>query len=323
MTEKNDVFVNVIDTEGSTTKDIEKLNRKLNKIKFTAFVKVKTKRADSVLENLYKKKYDNAPNKEIDKAINDRILETQKEEFENEVENILMMKKSKGKSSAIFHTLKSICGDKKAGQEQICMKDPETGLQIFDPRAIKKASLKYCQDLLNTRNGDNEYETYYFVQKMIHVVRSHWDKNEAAEEALTKDDFDNRLKLLKKKCKEKYNFILKSGDGLKNCLFDLFSKVWSVESKPEQWKETVIIQLYKGVGDPSSYNCQRNIHTKADCPKFFEGIVVDKSKAKIVEKCSKFQIGGIPGHRPQEHLFTAKSIIALYNYFDIPLFLQI
>ena len=158
---------------------------------------------------------------------------------------------------------------------------------------------------------------------MIHVVRSHWDKNEAAEEALTKDDFENRLKLLKKKCKEKYNFILKSGDGLKNCLFDLFSKVWSVESKPEQWKETVIIQLYKGVGDPSSYNSQRNIHTKADCPKFFEGIVVDKSKAKIVQKCSKFQIGGIPGHRPQEHLFTAKSIIALYKYLDIPLFLQI
>jgi hypothetical protein len=183
--------------------------------------------------------------------------------------------------------------------------------------------VKYCQDLLNTRNGDNEYETYYFVQKMIHVVRSHWDKNEAAEEALTKDDFENRLKLLKKKCKEKYNFILKSGDGLKKCLFDLFSKVWSVESKPEQWKETVIIQLYKGVGDPSSYNSQRNIHTKADCPKFFEGIVVDKSKAKIVQKCSKFQIGGIPGHRPQEHLFTGKSIIALYKYLDIPLFLQI
>ena len=116
--------------------------------------------------------------------------------------------------------------------------------------------------------------------------------------------------------------LLSSGDGLKDCLFELFSKVWAVESKPEQWKETVIIQLYKGIGDPSSYNCQRNIHTKADSPKFFECIVVDRSKEKIVRKCSKFQIGGIPGHRPQEHLFTAKSIIALYNYLNIPLFLQ-
>ena len=58
-------------------------------------------------------------------------------------------------------------------------------------------------------------------------------------------------------------------------------------------------------------------------PKFFEGIVVDKSKDKIIKKCSKFQIGGIPGHRPQEHLFTAKSIISLYSFLKIPLFLQV
>jgi hypothetical protein len=50
---------------------------------------------------------------------------------------------------------------------------------------------------------------------------------------------------------------------------------------------------------------------------------VDKAKEKMIEKCSKFQIGGIPGHRPQEHLFTAKSIISLYSYLDIPLFLQL
>ena len=164
MTEQSDAFENIVNTEGSTTEDVEKLTRKLKKIKFTAFgkVKVKTKRADEVLENLYKKKYHDEPNEEntkkIDKAINDHILETQREEFEKEVENILMMKKSKGKSSAIFNTLKSICGDKKTGQEQICMKDPVTGLQIFDPKEIKKASLKYCQDLLNVRNSDNDYE---------------------------------------------------------------------------------------------------------------------------------------------------------------------
>ena len=60
-----------------------------------------------------------------------------------------------------------------------------------------------------------------------------------------------------------------------------------------------------------------------DLPKLFEGIVVDKSKENIIQKCSKFQIGGIPGHRPQEHLYTAKSIISLYNLLDIPLFLQL
>ena len=50
--------------------------------------------------------------------------------------------------------------------------------------------------------------------------------------------------------------------------------------------------------------------------------MVDKSKGKLTQACSKFQIGGIPGHQPQEHLFTAKSIIGLYNYLDLTLFMS-
>ena len=38
----------------------------------------------------------------IDSAINNRILEIQKEEFEKDVKNILMLKKTKGESSAVF-----------------------------------------------------------------------------------------------------------------------------------------------------------------------------------------------------------------------------
>ena len=40
-------------------------------------------------------------------------------------------------------------------------------------------------------------------------------------------------------------------------------------------------------------------------------MIVDKMKDSIVSKSSKYQIGGLPKHRPQEHIFTAKSIIAL------------
>ena len=83
------------------------------------------------------------------------------------------------------------------------------------------------------------------------------------------------------------------------------------------------MQLYKGKGDFCDYNNQRNIHTKEDQPKLFEGIVVDRSKPKMVKHCSKFQIGGIPGHRPQEHLFVIKSVIGLYLYLNIPLLLQL
>ena len=56
--------------------------------------------------------------------------------------------------------------------------------------------------------------------------------------------------------------------------------------------------------------------------KIFEGIIVDKSKELLVAQCSKFQIGGIPGHRSQEHLFSLKSTILLYQKLKIPLFWQ-
>ena len=62
----------------------------------------------------------------------------------------------------------------------------------------------------------------------------------------------------------------------------------------QQWRNTVIIQLYKMKGDLSEYNYQRNIHSKEYVPKLFDGIIVDKSKDKIVSTSSKFQIGGIP-----------------------------
>jgi hypothetical protein len=183
-------------------------------------------------------------------------------------------------------------------------------------------SLQYCVDLLTKRRVDEEFKDNYYLQDIIHLLRCEEDEPEEYPE-LELEEFEKRMKILKNKCKDKYEFILKSGEGYQRCLFNLFSKVWELEEKPQQWKNTIIVQLYKGKGEESSFDCQRNIHTKKENPKFFGGIVVDMSKSKLTEHCSKFQIGGIPGHRPQEHLFTIKSIIGLYSYLNMPLLLQL
>ena len=44
-------------------------------------------------------------------------------------------------------------------------------------------------------------------------------------------------------------------------------------------------------------------------PKAFEHIVVMKTKPKIINGCSKFQIGAIPSHQSQEHLFSLESVM--------------
>ena len=110
---------------------------------------------------------------------------------------------------------------------------------------------------------------------------------------------------------------------LKVFCLSLFQKIWQTEMKPQQWRNTLIVQIFKGRGVASDFDCQRNIHTKEATPKLFEGIVVDLSKVRLTKNCSKFQIGGVPGHRPQEHLFTAKSVISLYIHLNIPLYLQL
>ena len=45
---------------------------------------------------------------------------------------------------------------------------------------------------------------------------------------------------------EKYEFIMKGGPALKAALFSVCQSVWTTEKFPENWRETTLIQLYKG-----------------------------------------------------------------------------
>ena len=52
-------------------------------------------------------------------------------------------------------------------------------------------------------------------------------------------------------------------------------------------------------------------------------MVMSQAKSKMINNMTKFQIGTKNGHRAQEHLFTLKSVIALYLYHELPLLLQL
>ena len=105
--------------------------------------------------------------------------------------------------------------------------------------------------------------------------------------------------------------------------FNLFDKVWTQENEPSQWRNTNIVQIYKGKGSKNELGNQRNIHTKLDVPKFFGHIVIGAAKDKIIKNMTKFQLGTKPGHRAQEHLFVMRSVIALYNLCGKALIVQL
>ena len=91
----------------------------------------------------------------------------------------------------------------------------------------------------------------------------------------------------------------------------LYKLVGDKERKPDSWRDSILIQIDKGKKDKADLANKRNIHTKRDIVKFFGHIVTNVLKEKIVENIPPFQIGAVPGHRAEEHLFTVNSFLLM------------
>ena len=58
--------------------------------------------------------------------------------YEKELNSLDNLKKNKGKSAAIYSLRDRILGKKKTQQEQIYLKDPDSGEEIYSPKKLKK-----------------------------------------------------------------------------------------------------------------------------------------------------------------------------------------
>ena len=251
LTRKDELFKNICIAENtdmnrndvSPTDAMDKINNVMTKVKHTAFGKVKISK--------------NTKKKTTDESI-ESLLTQQRVDIESEFEKISELKKTRGKTAAIFKTFDKIKGKSKDGPELVAMKDPETDDFIFSPDKLKEVSLKYCANLLDNQKVDKDFADEIECENLVHYSRMKEDTDDVEE--MSRDEFEKRLKLLATKSKEKYKFLLKSGESFKNCIFRLFSQVWNQETKPQQWRNTVIIQLYKGKGEICNFDSQRNIY---------------------------------------------------------------
>ena len=126
--------------------------------------------------------------------------------------------------------------------------------------------------------------------------------------------FMKTFNILKQKGGNKYDLILKGGNSLHRALYKLYQLVWNKEEKPDAWRDTILIQLDKAKSkDKTDLNSKRHIHIKPEIPKYFEHMVATSAKPMIVDNMSPFQIGAVPGHRSQEHLFSLKSVVAMFE----------
>ena len=250
------------------------------------------------------------------------FLKEQREQLETDFKSLSETWKNKGKSASVFKLKESIVGPKKTKQEPSSVKDPQTKKEVFDVETIKQKSLDYCVNLLTNRAPLEKYKEDIESKRNVHEERMK-SRNNDDEIEYSDDFFWDALAGLKKKGNRKYDFILKSGDDLKCALNKLFEQVWKLETKPEQWRITKIIQLYKGSGSRNELSNLRNINTKEETPKLFGNIVTNLAKPNIISSMTKFQIGTKPGHCAQEHLFVLKSIIGLYVFYGIAVIVQL
>ena len=331
MTEDNQELVDLLDNDRlDSTQLVKKIEHVMTKIKFQAFGKVTvrdTKIEDNELSKLYVRRKHLIENKQDEKVkevevdITEKICDIQRGAYEDKLKSLNDIKTNKGNQAALFKLRAKIVGGKKSRQEAVSMVDPETEEMLYEPEQIKEASRKYLTKLLTNRKPNEGYENDIKVKEIIHDVRM--KESIVDDEKFTDEDFKSLMKNLKTKNKEKYPFILRAGTDYIRIIYSLFQKIWESESKPEQWDKTVAHQLFKGKGKPTWFKNQRFIHTKEENPKAFEHVIMAKAKPKIIDGCSKFQIGALPKHRSQEHLFTLKSTIGWYASLDKPLVLQL
>ena len=97
------------------------------------------------------------------------------------------LKQSKGKSAAIFNVMGKIRGLKKQGPEMVAMKDSESGDMIFEPEALKKASINYCANLLQNTEVDSDYKHEIDIENLIHYLLSKEDNQD--DDTLQYTDF--------------------------------------------------------------------------------------------------------------------------------------
>ena len=237
----------------------------------------------------------------------------QSNQYERELKNLIVMKSVKGRSAAIFDLRDKVLGKKKTQQDAVIIINPETGENVFTPKEIKSVSLKYCVDLLTNKEPKKEYEDVTKYKEYIHSERM-LELVEDDMEELPVTTFNKVYNDVCRKSGNKYDFLVKAGNGLKEVLFVLMKSVWKTEKIPVKWQESTLIPVIKRKGKLGDLEDMRFLHDRNIFMKFFGLLVLHHAKEPIYRHMTKFQIACKPGHRASEHLYVLKSVFQHFKH---------
>ena len=156
--------------------------------------------------------------------------------------------------------------------------------------------------------SEHDVEQLVTAIKEVHEHRMNEDDDNPME--VTKNEFDLILEKFDRKKKRSYDFHMKAGDCFKNSIFKLCGRMIREETFPERFFETTLQKFWKRKFPRENLSNHRFLHLKDWLPKTCEAMVVSHMRIQILEVGTKCQIGGLPGHRVEEHLISLKAIIS-------------
>ena len=237
----------------------------------------------------------------------DDLLDSQVRRVDKELEEL--KKKGQSKIGQVFQIAKSIRGKEKECVKAHAIKDPNNGNLIVNQDDIKTVSVKYCKKVLEKNAAHTGYEELASVKVKLHEKRMDNDNRKGF--MAEKEVYDNVLYKFKKNIKRNYDFLIKSSESFKDAIFKLCKRIIEDETVPDKFRDTTLHQIWKKKQGTKKEDLEANkfIHCKEWLPRAVESMVVSEMESDIRNATSKFQIGGVAGHRPQEHLFSIKSLI--------------
>ena len=226
-----------------------------------------------------------------------------------------------GNITSVFRMRDLVAGPKKQIQEAHAVKDPNSGELVVSNEEIKRVNLEHCLNILKDKEPKEEVKLLIKLESDLHDLLMETTTDKDLE--ISEEDYDDVIIKFKRKNKRSYDFLIKAGDLYRRSIFKLCRRMLKEESFPDSFFETTLQQLWKKKGSRQDLGSYRYLHVKRWAPKLVEALTVKDMKDDIIENGNKFCIGGIPGHRPQEHLISIKCIIGFYIRIGLGIILQL
>ena len=292
--EASEKIADIADSETFTVEEkYRKFDKIHEKIKFQAFGKKNIRKRKDVVND-----DDTKDAKEI--------LEEQKKIAAAEIEEINVAQHSKvGK---IWEIKKKILGNKNI-VEASAIKDPKTNKLVVDIQQIKDVTLNYCKTTLE--NNDPEEDMKDEIEKKKKMCEAKLQETDGKFET-NKEVFDSVIEKFRLSRKKNYDFLVKASKEFQHSLLKMCQAMLEKEQFPSAFKNTTLHMIFKGgKGRKENLTDNRFIHSKSWFPRLAEALLVQGGmKGPLVEGSTIYQIGGQPGHRPEELIFAIKSLIA-------------